>query len=146
MYFRCYPVASQILVLFSFPSCKRNFVLNAWLSMDGSDIPRPPLSIGRKRVSPAIGSRFLLFHRKLKIILFISGSRCLGSGNTLQIYQSLESSIVFIIIVFPLRERCLWFCIFTLFSIFPDDFKLADITSIFKKEDCLNKENYRPAA
>ena len=114
--------------------------------MDGSDIPRPPLSIGRKRVSPAIGSRFLLFHRKLKIILFISGGRCLGSGNTLQIYQSLESSLVFIIIVFPLRERCLWFCIFTLFSIFPDDLKLADITPIFKKEDSLNKENYRPVS
>ena len=103
--------------------------------MDGSNIPRPHLSIGRKRVSPAIGSRFLLFHRKLKIILFVSGSRCVGSGNTLQIYQSLESSIVFIIIVFPLRERRLWFCIFTLFSIFPDDLKVADITPIFKKED-----------
>ena len=112
--------------------------------MDGSNIPRPHLSIGRKRVSPAIGSRFLLFHRKLKIILFVS--RCVGSGNTLQIYQSLESSIVFIIIVFPLRERRLWFCIFTLFSIFPDDLKVADITPMFKKEDSLNKENYRPAA
>ena len=39
-------------------------------------------------------------------------------GNTLPTYQSLDSSIVFIIIVFPFRERCLWFWILTLFSIF----------------------------
>ena len=26
---------------------------------------------------------------------------------------------------------------------FPDDLQVADITSIFKKEDSLNKENYR---
>ena len=60
----------------------------------------------------------LLFHRNLKIILFISDRRSLGMGNTLLTYQSLDSSIVFIIIVFPFRERCLWFCILTLFSIF----------------------------
>ena len=29
-------------------------------------------------------------------------------------------------------------------GVFPDDLKLADITPIFKKEDSLNKENYRP--
>ena len=28
-------------------------------------------------------------------------------------------------------------------EVFPDDLKLADITPIFKKEDSLNKENYR---
>ena len=28
--------------------------------------------------------------------------------------------------------------------VFPDDLKLADMTLIFKKEDSLNKENYRP--
>ena len=39
-------------------------------------------------------------------------------GNTLPTYQSLDSSIVFIIIVFPFRERCLWFWILAWFSIF----------------------------
>ena len=28
---------------------------------------------------------------------------------------------------------------------FPDNMKLADITSVFKKKDSLKKENYRPA-
>ena len=110
---------SRYWFLFSFQSCKRNLVLNAWLCMDGTNIPRPPLSLGRKRVSRAIGSGLLLFHRNLKIILFISGTRSLGMGNTLPTtYQRLDSSIAFIIIVFPFRERCLWFCILTLFSIF----------------------------
>ena len=31
-------------------------------------------------------------------------------------------------------------------GVFPDDLKLADITPIFKKEDSLNKENYRPVS
>ena len=31
-------------------------------------------------------------------------------------------------------------------GIFPDDLKLADITTIFKKEDSLDKENYRPVS
>ena len=31
-------------------------------------------------------------------------------------------------------------------GIFPDNLKLADITPIFKKEDSLNKENYRPVS
>ena len=31
-------------------------------------------------------------------------------------------------------------------EIFPDDLKLADITTIFKKEDSLDKENYRPVS
>ena len=60
----------------------------------------------------------LLFHRNLKTFLFISDRRSLGMGNTLLTYQSLDSSIIFIIIVFPFTERCLWFCILTLFSIF----------------------------
>ena len=60
----------------------------------------------------------LLFHRNLKIILFLLDKRSLGMGNTLLMYQSLDSSIVFIITVFSFRERCLWFCILTLFSIF----------------------------
>ena len=29
-------------------------------------------------------------------------------------------------------------------GVFPDDLKYVDITPIFKKEDSLNKENYRP--
>ena len=29
---------------------------------------------------------------------------------------------------------------------FPNDFKLADITPIFKKKDSLNKEKYRPVS
>ena len=29
---------------------------------------------------------------------------------------------------------------------FPDNFKLADITPVFKKKDPLNKENYRPVS
>ena len=31
-------------------------------------------------------------------------------------------------------------------GVFPDDLKLADITPIFKKEDSLNKEKYRPVS
>ena len=31
-------------------------------------------------------------------------------------------------------------------GVFADDLKLADITPIFKKEDSLNKENYRPVS
>ena len=31
-------------------------------------------------------------------------------------------------------------------GVFPDDRKLADITPIFKKEESLNKENYRPVS
>ena len=31
-------------------------------------------------------------------------------------------------------------------GVFPNDLKLADITPIFKKEDSLNKENYRPVS
>ena len=31
-------------------------------------------------------------------------------------------------------------------GIVPDDLKLADITTIFKKEDSLDKENYRPVS
>ena len=31
-------------------------------------------------------------------------------------------------------------------GVFPDDLKLAEITLIFKKEDSLNKENYRPVS
>ena len=31
-------------------------------------------------------------------------------------------------------------------GVFPDDLKLADIRPIFKKEDSLNKENYRPVS
>ena len=31
-------------------------------------------------------------------------------------------------------------------GVFPDDLKLADITPKFKKEDILNKENYRPVS
>ena len=31
-------------------------------------------------------------------------------------------------------------------EVFPDDLKLADITTLFKKEDSLNKENYRPVS
>ena len=31
-------------------------------------------------------------------------------------------------------------------GVFPGDLKLSDITSIFKKEDSLNKENYRPVS
>ena len=31
-------------------------------------------------------------------------------------------------------------------GVFPDDLKLADITPILKKEDSLNKENYRPVS
>ena len=31
-------------------------------------------------------------------------------------------------------------------GVLPDDLKLADITPIFKKEDSLNKENYRPVS
>ena len=104
-------------MLFFFPSCKKYFVLNAWLSTDGTNIPKP-LSLGRKRVSRAIVSAFLLFHKKLKIVLFIYGSRSLGSENTLHTNESLENNIVFIIMVFPLRKKCLWFCTFTLFSIF----------------------------
>ena len=66
-----------MLLLFSFPSFMRYFILNGWLSIDGTNIPRPPLSLGRKRVSRAIGSGFLLFHKNLKIVLLISGIRFL---------------------------------------------------------------------
>ena len=107
-----------MLLLFSFPSFMRYFILNAWLSIDGTNIPRPSLSLRRKRVSRAIGSGFLLFHKNLKIILLISGIRFFGKGKTLHIYHSLERSIVFIIIVFHFRERCFWFCNLTLFFIF----------------------------
>ena len=31
-------------------------------------------------------------------------------------------------------------------GIFPDDLKLADVSRIFKKEDCFQKENYRPVS
>ena len=31
-------------------------------------------------------------------------------------------------------------------GVFPNDFKPADVTPIFKKEDSLNKENYRPVS
>ena len=105
----------QILVLFSFQSCKRNFVLNAWLCLDGTNIPRP-LSLGRKRFPILLVPGFYYSIKTWKIILLISGRRSLGMGNTLPTYQSLDSFIVFIIIVFPFRERCLWFL--RLFSIF----------------------------
>ena len=107
-----------MLLLFSFPSFMRYFILNGWLSIDGTNIPRPPLSLslGRKRVSRAIGSGFLLFRQR--IILSISEIWFFGKGKTLHTYHSLDSSIVFIIIVFPFRERCLWFCNLTLVSIF----------------------------
>ena len=57
-------------MLFSLPSFKRYFVYSAWLSIDGTNTPRPPLSLGRKRVSGAIGSGFLLLCKNLKMILF----------------------------------------------------------------------------
>ena len=31
-------------------------------------------------------------------------------------------------------------------GIFPDDLKLADVSLIFKKEDCFQNENYRPVS
>ena len=31
-------------------------------------------------------------------------------------------------------------------GVFPDELKLAEVTPIFKKKDCLNKENYRPVS
>ena len=31
-------------------------------------------------------------------------------------------------------------------SVFPDDLKLVDTTPVFKKEDSVNKENYRPVS
>ena len=51
--------------------------------MDATNIPRLSLSLGRKRVSWAIGSGFLLFNKNLNIFLLISGSMFLGSGKTL---------------------------------------------------------------
>ena len=105
-------------MLFSLRSCKRYVVLSASLSIDGTNILRPPPSLGTKRVCRAIGSVFLLFNKNLKMILFISYKRSLGREKMLHTYQSLESNFVFSIIVFPFRKSCLCLCNFTLFSIF----------------------------
>ena len=112
------PRQVQMLLLFFFPRFMGYFILNAWLSIDGQYSKPASLSLGRKRVSQAIGSRFLCLHKSQKIILLIFGIRFFGRGNTLHTCHSLDSRIVFIIIVFPFRERCLWFCNLTLFLIF----------------------------
>ena len=66
VYLGRYPVSSKkhpdvIVVLF--PNCIRYFILSARIWISGTNIPRAPLCLGRKRVSQAIGSAADPFHK-----------------------------------------------------------------------------------
>ena len=107
------PRKVNMLVIFSVLICKSLFVLSTRLSMSGSNILQPPLFLGNKRVSQSISSGYL-FHRKLNIVLFVSGIKSLGS----YLHTKVLKVVLCFIKVFPLWERSLWFWIFfPIFSI-----------------------------
>ena len=118
----CYlPRKVNMLVIFSVLICKSLFVLSTRLSMSGINILQPPLFLGNKRVSQSISSGYL-FHRKLNIVLFVSGIKSLGS----YLHTKVLKVVLCFNIVFPLWERSLWFWIFSNFF-----YIFFDVVSLF---------------